>query len=37
MPSTDSIETYAHVTSEDLVIEKEEIKRNKITKGYNND
>ena len=37
MPSTYSIETYAYVTSEDLVIEKEEIKRDKITKGYNND
>ena len=32
MQSTDSIETYAHGTSKDLVCKKEEIKRNNIIK-----
>ena len=34
MQSIDSIETYAHGTSRDLVSEKEEIKCNNITKRY---
>ena len=32
MQTSDSIETYTHWTSKDLVSEKEEIKCNKITK-----
>ena len=32
MQSVDSIETYAYGTSKNLVSEKEEIKRNNITK-----
>ena len=32
MQSIESIETYAYGTSKDLVSEKEEIKRNNITK-----
>ena len=34
MQSIDSIETYAHETSKDLVSGKEEIKRNHIIKRY---
>ena len=37
MQSIDSIETYAHGTSRDLVSEKEEIKCNNIIKRYNFD
>ena len=37
MQSTNSIETYVHGTSKDVVIEKEEIKFNNIIKQYKND
>ena len=36
MQSIDSIETYAHGTSKDLVSEKEEINCNNIIKQYTN-
>ena len=36
MQSIDSIETYAHGTSKDLVSKKEEIKCNNIIKQYKN-
>ena len=36
MESIDSIETYAHRTSKDLVCKKEEIKCNNIIKQYKN-
>ena len=36
MRSIDSIETYAHGTSKDLIFKKEEIKRNNIIKQYKN-
>ena len=35
MQSNDSIKTYAHGTSKDLVCKKEEIKCNNIIKQYN--
>ena len=34
MQSAESIETYVYGTSKDLVIEKEEIKCNNVTKQY---
>ena len=37
MQSTNSIETYVHGTSKDVVIEKEEIKCNNIIKQYKSD
>ena len=37
MQSANSIETYVHGTSKDVVIEKEEIKCNNIIKQYKND
>ena len=36
MQSIDSMETYAHRTSKDLICKKEKIKRNNITKQYKN-
>ena len=36
MQSTDSVETYAHGTSKDLVYKKEESKCNNIIKQYKN-
>ena len=37
MQLIDLIETYVYVTSEDLVIEKEQTKCNKVIKQYKND
>ena len=36
MQSIDSVETYAYVTSKDLICKKETIKRNNMIKQYKN-